>query len=218
MRTRYSGGTCPCSSSSVRWGRHGTPLYTLLLATLHVPVCTGFELAVRSAPWTDSFRGAERAVTLVAEDAATGQRLGSLGLEELALRPAEVDGFAAADDGAPRPLLSGLVVEPAYRRRGVARELVSEAEKQARAWGHAELLLYVDDANAAAVRFYDAIGFRCAADGARCVAGDDGVAVSARGRAPGEQPAESGWQAGALAWLRDLGRGSRLLFLRKALP
>ena len=119
-----------------------------------IPTCCALDVNLRISPWVDNFRGATRAVTIVAEDAG-GQRLGSLGLEELPVQ------------ALPRPLLSGLIVEPAHRRRGIARQLVFAAEDQARDWGHSELVLYVE-ASSSALNFYDAIGF-VDANGARCV-------------------------------------------------
>ena len=40
-----------------------------------------------------------------------------------------------------RPYVASLAVDRAYRRRGVARCLVGEAERVARSWGHGEVLL-----------------------------------------------------------------------------
>ena len=59
---------------------------------------------------------------------------------------------AAAREGQPRavasqprpehrPYVASLAVDRAYRRRGVARCLVGEAERVARSWGHGEVLL-----------------------------------------------------------------------------
>ena len=42
-----------------------------------------------------------------------------------------------------RPLLSNLVVARGYRRRGIAKRLMREAEAHARGWGYRELLLKV---------------------------------------------------------------------------
>ena len=68
----------------------------------------------------------------------------------------------------PRPLLSGLVVEPRFRRRGVARQLVAEAEAFVKSeWSKDEILLFVEESNRAAVGLYDALGYVRAADGTR---------------------------------------------------
>jgi len=160
------------------------------------------ELTIRSAEWLDSFRGAERAVLIVAEDYATGQRVGSLGLEVL---PMTSDGLSPNSAGeeqcCPRPLLSGLVVEPHLRRRGIAHRLMDEAEALVREWGHNELLLHVTASNTAALGFYDALGFECA-DGTR-------VAVA-------EEEPPPKWSLGS--WVRSLGSGSETRCLRKSLP
>lgn len=165
------------------------------MLTLAAPSgCGALELTLQVSPWTDSFRGATRAVTISADDSSTGQRVGSLGLEEL---PLPTGGVTEA-----RPLLSGLIVQPTHRRRGVARRLVDAAEAQARAWGYTELMLYVAADNRAAVQLYDAIGFVDAADGTRCEV------------APEAADADAPFSF-LTSWLRRAG-GARILFLRKA--
>ncbi|MEO1039000.1 MAG: ribosomal protein S18-alanine N-acetyltransferase [Pseudomonadota bacterium] len=52
-----------------------------------------------------------------------------------------------------------LAVEPAYRRRGVAGQLVREAERQTRAAGARRMMLEVSRRNAAALALYDAAGY-----------------------------------------------------------
>ena len=153
------------------------------------------DITFRTEAWRDSFRGAERAVVISANgDAGGGERLGSLTLEELPVKE------LAERSEQPRPLLSGLIVQPKHRRRGVARQLVAEAAVQARAWGHDELLLYVESTNVPAVSFYDALGFRNAVDGTRV-----------------EPDAEADGEAGAglLGWARALTRRGQMLCLRK---
>ena len=91
--------------------------------------------------------------------------MGSVGLE---LLPLTSVGMGTGDDVCPRPLLSGLVVEPRFRRRGVARQLVAEAEAFVSSeWGNDEILLFVEESNRAAVGLYDACGYVKAADGTR---------------------------------------------------
>ena len=158
------------------------------------------ELSFRCADWVDSFRGAERAMTVVAGDVSNGRRVGSLGLEVL---PIATEGDARARQG-PQPIMSGLIVEPAFRRCGIGRRLVEEAEALARSWGHDELLLYVDSTNTAAVALYEACGFRCA-DGTELQA-----VLQAADATGGAQ-----WDVGA--WLGSLGRASQPLCLCKTL-
>lgn len=58
---------------------------------------------------------------------------------------------------APRPLLSNLVVDPSYRRRGLARRLCLGAEAAARGWGYDEVMLKVDTTNTKVAAMYASI-------------------------------------------------------------
>lgn len=59
------------------------------------------------------------------------------------------------------PLMSNLAVSRAYRRRGLAEDLVREAESIARkAWGYDDVYLYVEKRNQPAVRLYKKMGYR----------------------------------------------------------
>mmetsp|Transcript_26291 Transcript_26291/g.38849 ORF Transcript_26291/g.38849 Transcript_26291/m.38849 type:complete len:245 (+) Transcript_26291:141-875(+) len=59
------------------------------------------------------------------------------------------------------PLMSNLAVGREFRRRGIAEELVNEAEELARKkWGYDEVYLYVEKRNKAAVRLYQKLGYR----------------------------------------------------------
>ena len=42
-----------------------------------------------------------------------------------------------------RPYIASLAVRPADRRKGIARQLMQEAERTARRWGYRELMLEV---------------------------------------------------------------------------
>jgi ribosomal protein S18 acetylase RimI-like enzyme len=55
--------------------------------------------------------------------------------------------------------LTELYVEPAYRRRGVARALLAHAERLARERGAAELMIMTSRDNAAALALYQALGY-----------------------------------------------------------
>jgi GNAT superfamily N-acetyltransferase len=59
----------------------------------------------------------------------------------------------------PLPLLVGLRVDPAFRRRGVGRKLVAAAEAEARGRGLTRIGAVVADDNPAARAFYEALGF-----------------------------------------------------------
>ena len=64
---------------------------------------------------------------------------------------------ASAPDAA---VLGGLVVQPKFRRRGVARQLVAEAEAQAASWGYDEVVLTVLSTNTAATSLYQRLGYQ----------------------------------------------------------
>jgi ribosomal-protein-alanine N-acetyltransferase len=76
---------------------------------------------------------------------------------------ADVDGVvvghavasAAGDDAE----LQRIAVDPAYRRRGLAGELLAAVEQRAAADGAARLLLEVREDNTAAAAFYESRGF-----------------------------------------------------------
>ncbi len=52
-----------------------------------------------------------------------------------------------------------LDVEESWRRRGLARRLMAEAERKVRTAGGTAMALHVFPGNAGAVRFYEAIGY-----------------------------------------------------------
>lgn len=59
----------------------------------------------------------------------------------------------------PRPYLSDLVVNPDWRRRGVASALMAEAERLARDMGYDELYLGVRSTNEPALKMYSNMGY-----------------------------------------------------------
>ena len=64
------------------------------------------------------------------------------------------------DPSSCRTRLQWLLVRPGFRRRGIARELVAEVGRRARAVGRTELRVETLRAWHGAVGFYTAIGFR----------------------------------------------------------
>ena len=58
-----------------------------------------------------------------------------------------------------RGWLNYLAVEPGHRRRGLARELVEEAERRLRALGCPKVNLQVRTSNREAIEFYQRIGY-----------------------------------------------------------
>jgi GNAT superfamily N-acetyltransferase len=158
-------------------------------------------VVIRCETWKDSFRGAVRAELIVAED-ARGNRLGRVALEVLNLTQ---DAGSAESRGTLRlrPLLSGLIVQPPYRRRGLAQKLVREAEHVANAWGYEELLLQVEDANTPALELYRSLGYRLS----------DGTAIppqlAARTTSTGSHPQSHPASTGARALFQACFEGLR---------
>src|SRR3954447_6830865 len=79
--------------------------------------------------------------------------------------PATTRHLRAAGEVAPRPpvdayYVDALAVDPAYRRRGVAKRLLGVAETQARRLGLHRIALDTGLQNAPARALYDAYGFR----------------------------------------------------------
>lgn len=101
--------------------------------------------------------------------AGDGSLVGAVGLQVLALTRDGRGERLMSELSAPerrqltlRPLLSNLAVEPRWRRRGVATELLRESELLARRWGFDELLLLVLQGNAAARTLYETNGYETA--------------------------------------------------------
>mgnify|MGYP003675786136 CR=1 FL=1 len=77
------------------------------------------------------------------------------------------------DSEAPRDgRLSAVYVDPAHRGEGIARALLRAAEARARSDGFARLVLCVAQGNEAALRFYEAEGFRIAGPEPRALTRD----------------------------------------------
>lgn len=65
----------------------------------------------------------------------------------------------------PRPYLSDLCTDPAFRRRGVARALVHECERYCRdELGEAFVYIRVESHNGAAIQLYEGMGYRTVDD------------------------------------------------------
>jgi len=111
-------------------------------------------------------RNREANALLVAEEERSGDIVGSVGIELLALSPRAVRGnrVSAEEDVSMRPLLSNLAVSRQFRRRGIADRLCRGAEQVAREWGSEEVLLKVEKGNRAATRLYNKLGYRAVAE------------------------------------------------------
>ena len=99
---------------------------------------------------------------LIAEDTASGRIVGSCGVEAAPVTPEGRLTPKLSTDAARmcvRPLLSNLSVDKGYRRRGIAKWLMCEAEARARWWGYDEMLLKVEEGNTPAEQLYSAMGY-----------------------------------------------------------
>ncbi len=105
-------------------------------------------------------RGRAPTELLVAEDDESGEMVGCCAIEAASISESGEDVGGRVELVDMRPLLSGLAVSPAYRRRGIAKRLCAEAEAAAREWGYDEVLLKVDQTNARAIRLYRKLGYR----------------------------------------------------------
>lgn len=72
------------------------------------------------------------------------------------------EGFALGRTAGPEAELLTLAVDPAARRRGIARELLAKLEEAAASRGVEEIFLEVATTNIAARALYEAAGYRMA--------------------------------------------------------
>ena len=94
---------------------------------------------------------------LIVAEAADGSIAGAVGIEVQMLTKACLEDGAQLDY---RPLLSNLAVDPAFRRRGLGKQLCRAAEREARGWGYKEVVLKVEDTNKGARKLYHGLGYR----------------------------------------------------------
>ena len=78
-----------------------------------------------------------------------------IGTVELAVRPVH-DGHCVFE----APYLSNVAVHPRYRRRGIATQLLLQAEQQAIAWGFRDIYLHVLERNQPAQALYARLGYQ----------------------------------------------------------
>ena len=77
----------------------------------------------------------------------------------LAETAAELVGFCVVNMEQQTGYVVTLDVAPPWRRRGLARRLMAEAETRLRAVGGVGMALHVSTANTAAMQFYESIGY-----------------------------------------------------------
>jgi ribosomal protein S18 acetylase RimI-like enzyme len=81
------------------------------------------------------------------------------------LMPLSIDVKRKLDkDKTFRPYISNLVVDPSYRRRGYAQQLINECETISRKWGYEEVFLHVDIGEEPAVALYRKLGYETIAE------------------------------------------------------
>ena len=99
-------------------------------------------------------------VMLVARS-ENGEVVGFLEMGLLSSTNKAVLSATGADSSRKFPTIGNLVIEPEYRRRGIARGLMLRAESAAQSWGqHSHIVVAVDPANKAAVELYQSLGYQ----------------------------------------------------------
>ena len=113
----------------------------------HLDSLADLESLAFSTPWSYDALAEELqnplAVFLVAEDVDAESAVGYLGMHHI------------LDEG----FIANLAVHPAYRRQGIARSLLREAQEYAEAHDLARLTLEVRASNVPAIALYEGIGF-----------------------------------------------------------
>jgi ribosomal protein S18 acetylase RimI-like enzyme len=107
------------------------------------------EAAAPERMWRERATGGPEIVTLLATTGPEGDGSAPAGMTTVRLEGGQP----------PRGHLLGMWVDPAHRGLGVAGELIDAAAGWARARGATELVLWVVDGNAAALRAYRRAGF-----------------------------------------------------------
>ena len=113
----------------------------------HLDSLADLESLAFSTPWSYDALAEELqnplAVFLVAEDVDAESAVGYLGMHHI------------LDEG----FIANLAVHPAYRRQGIARSLLREAQEYAEAHELARLTLEVRASNVPAIALYEGMGF-----------------------------------------------------------
>ena len=171
IRVRTADGTEVVPSSSAAIFR---PVSTLLSRSLFEPETERDQKALAALlgrALVDHFspRNREQNALAIAEDSASGEVVGSCGIELVQLSSSSgnsIRRMTSYDEGkmALRPLLSNLAVAPEYRRKGIAKRLCREAEAEAKSWGCDEVWLKGDKSNRKAKSLYRSLGYRPVAE------------------------------------------------------
>ena len=111
--------------------------------------CPAASLVTIRTASREQVRSTLKSVSILADAKSNGENVGMCALELLDCGGSE-----------PQCLMSGLLVQPGWRRQGIARKLVATCEEQTRKWGYSELLLNVQQSNTAAYTLYSDMGYR----------------------------------------------------------
>ncbi len=131
---------------------------TVCAASLLAPDAPPAARGVMASDITQRFSTRNRAENaLIVAEAADGSISGAVVIELQMLTKACLEDGAQLDY---RPLLSNLAVDPAFRRRGLGKQLCRAAEREARGWGYKEVVLKVEDTNKGARKLYHGLGYR----------------------------------------------------------
>ena len=144
----------PASSDAVLSPSDGTPspareaeLRILPMTREQVPGAAALERACFSHPWSEAMLAEEldNPVSVFRAAVLDGRVIGYVGMQ------------AAAREG----YVANLAVDPAYRRRGAGRRLMSALLDYGRENGLEFISLEVRASNEGAIRLYEGLGFRC---------------------------------------------------------
>lgn len=125
-----------------------------------IPACSELlgALFTQEADFTPDIKKQSRALKLILENSAIGKiycakKDGSvIGMVSILFTVSTAEGGLAA-------WLEDLVIEPAYRNKGLGHRLVKEANKGAREAGCSRMTVLTDATNSGALRFYERHGF-----------------------------------------------------------
>lgn len=115
------------------------------MAEAHVPQIAALEARCFSEPWS--------------EQSVRSELTNGLSLWLVALDGETVAAYAGSQSVMGEADMMNVAVDPAYRRRGIARALLTALEEALRAAGVSSLTLEVRASNGPAIALYTALGY-----------------------------------------------------------
>lgn len=151
-------------------------------------ICTDIELA-RAADAAQISRLSRRCIEQGLRPRYTPARLRELMRDKarnvvVARKDRILLGFGIMTYGRDSANLDLLAVKKPYRQRGVGRQILSWLEKVARTAGIANVFVQVRSNNAAAIRFYERLGFQVVEQVAGYYQGRESAAILCKGIRP----------------------------------